>query len=169
MPKLSFATGSAFTGAGNGAEKRPFLHYVGMVLVALAIGYGVWKLFFSGGVRMAPVVGRVTFKGQPVTGGAMIMFEDGPRGNYMTAKFDADGKYRVVMADGYGLPLGKYKAAILPPPYHLTADFIDKHKGKSPHLAMFPNIPLKYRDPEKSGLVLELTSAGAKFDVNMEP
>jgi hypothetical protein len=151
------------------AEKTPFLHYVGMAMIACALLYGVWKFFFGGGPRMAPVSGQVTFQKKPPPRGAMILFSDEPRGNFMTAKFDEEGNYRVEMAEGWGLPLGDYKVAILPPPYKLTQDFINKHKGQDPHLAMFPSIPLRYRDPDKSGLVLKLTSSGSKFDVNMVP
>jgi hypothetical protein len=120
------------------------------------------------GQRLAEVRGRVTFQGKPVSGGAAVLFRNSAQGTHILAKLDQDGNFRVEMAEGYGLPPARYEVAVLPPPMPLSAQFIEKHRGQSPHLAAFPNIPLRYRDPKTSGLGLDLTSKGAVLDIDMQ-
>jgi hypothetical protein len=105
------------------------------------------------GKRLAEVHGRVTFRGEPVSGGASVLFENAEAGTYIVARLDEDGRYRVEMAEGYGLPPGTYAVSMRPP--DLKPDF--------------PSIPMKYRNPKTSGLTLELTPQGATFDIDMQP
>jgi hypothetical protein len=105
------------------------------------------------GKRLAEVHGRVTFQGQPVSGGVSLLFANAQAGTYIVAKLDEDGRYRVEMAEGYGLPPGRYAVGVRPP-------------DLAPN---FPSVPKKYRDPKTSGLTLELTSRGATFDIDMQP
>jgi hypothetical protein len=135
----------------------------------LLLGLALALLLAGCGQRLAEVRGRVTFQGQPVSGGATVLFCNNAQGTHIVAKLDKDGNYRVEMAEGYGLPPARYQVSVLPPPIPLSAEFIEKHRGQSPHLAAFPNIPLRYRDPKTSGLKLDLTSKGATFNIDMQP
>lgn len=135
------------------------------LLLALAL----FLLATSGcGQRLAKVSGRVTCNDKPVSGGASVLFSNEEMGTHIVAKLDPDGHYRVEMAEGLGLPPARYKVSVLPPQLHLSLEFIEKHRGKTPPLlAAFPSIPLKYRDPATSGLELHLTPEGATFDIAM--
>lgn len=121
------------------------------------------------GPKLARLDGRVTFQGKPVTGGPLIVFSDSERGIHITAKLDDDGRYRVEMAEGYGLPPGEYQVSIVPPPIIMSADFVEKHRDGPPELIAYPNIPIRYRIPATSGLRLELPPKGATYDVDMQP
>jgi hypothetical protein len=140
LPRVG-TTGDA---AGPGGPRRA----ARWLLLALALGPAP-----GCGKRLAEVHGRVTFRGQPVSGGASVLFENAEAGTYIVAKLDADGRYRVEMAEGYGLPPGTYAVRVRPP--DLSPDF--------------PSIPKKYRDAKTSGLTLELTPKGATFDIDMQP
>jgi len=132
-------------------------------------------IFLSGcsgkGPKIAPVTGRVTFKGAPVSDGAKIYFANKEKGVHITAILDADGRYRIEMAEGYGLPPGDYGVSLLPPMLQPSAEMIEKYRAGGPpaELMAFPKIPLRYRKPETSMLVLKLTEDGATFDVEMMP
>jgi hypothetical protein len=139
LPRIG-TTGDATGPAGARRAARRLL------ALALCLSLGCGK-------RLAEVHGRVTFQGQPVSGGASLLFVNAEAGTYIVAKLDEDGRYRVEMAEGHGLPPGRYAVGVRPP-------------DLAPN---FPSIPKKYRDPKTSGLELDLTSKGAIFDIDMQP
>jgi len=104
-------------------------------------------------VKLAEVSGRVTFQSKPVGDGVRVRFWNAEAGTDILAKLDAEGRYRVGMAEGYGLPPAAYQVAVYPP-------------DLAPN---FPTVPKKYRDPKTSGLSLDLTPQGAEFDIDMQP
>lgn len=122
------------------------------------------------GTGLAEVSGTVLRNGQPLPlEGAQIIFMNREKGVFMTAKLKPGGEYRVSMAEGYGLPPGQYQVSIAFPENYrpfsgddsrATADAMDRAKDKI--------IPKKYWDVNSSGLVLDLTPAGAKFDVELK-
>lgn len=135
----------------------------------LTLGFALSLLTVGCGKRLAEVNGRVTCNNLPVSGGAKVLFSNNDAGTHIEAKLDEDGSYRVAMAEGYGLPPARYQVSVLPPPLHLSPEFIEKHRDKGPPLlAAFPSIPLKYRDPKTSGLELHLTAEGATFNIDMK-
>ncbi len=158
-------------GASDADDKSRRGKIIRVVLALVVIAGSIGSFFLPGCNRKAlgPVSGRVTFQGKPVSDGASIYFCDNLRGTHMTALLDKDGTYRVEMAEGFGLPPGQYDVAILPPVITLTAAFIEQQKGKSPYLAKFPSIPLRYRDPKTSRLNVVVEAAGTTFDVDMTP
>ncbi len=113
------------------------------------------------------VEGRVTFEGEPVAG-ARILFQNAELGVYIVAPLDDDGKYRVEMAQGYGLPLGEYEVAISPPPEtFVLGPRLDS--SQTTEADPFPNIPPKYRDPKTSEIVLVVVEGGVnRCDVAMK-
>lgn len=124
-------------------------------------------------VKLASVVGRVTYTDQPLSDGVKILFSNTTAGVFITAQLDSDGRYKVEMAEGYGLPPGTYQVALLPPLLTPSSEMVEKYradpKGPPPELMAFPKIPIRYRKPETSGLSLVLTEKGATFDVDMTP
>lgn len=140
--------------------------------LALACGLGFALLVVTGcskEQKLARLEGRVTFKGEPVKGGPMIVFRDADRGIHITSKLGENGEYRVEMAEGYGLPPGEYQVAIVPPPILMSPEFLEKHREGPPHLAAYPSIPLRYRTTDTSNLRLRLPPEGTVFDVDMQP
>lgn len=134
------------------------------LLLLIAVATLAWGGCRRGEV-LGPVTGKVTFQGEPVTEGVMI-FSNPKKGVYMTAPLDENGVYEVEMAHGYGLPLGTYQVAISPPePDVPPVGPIDK----PPEIKEYPNIPLRYRRPETSGLELTVERKGNSLDVHMEP
>ena len=121
--------------------------------------------------KLHPLQGRVTYLGNPVSKGSMIIFGNPTSGIYMTSKFDENGDYRIEMAEGLGMPAGTYEVFIIPPQYNLSPEYIEKYRQTttSPHLARFPDIPLRYRDPKTSGLKITLPEDGHIFNVDMTP
>lgn len=145
-------------------RQRPYFPLVR----GLTLGLALCLLVAGCGKRLAEVNGRVTCNKLPVSGGATVLFSNNAAGTHIVATLDEDGCYQVGMAEGYGLPPARYQVSVLPPPLNLSAEFIEKQRGKSPPLlAAFPSIPLKYRDPKTSGLELHLTAEGAIFNINM--
>ncbi|MBY0456793.1 MAG: carboxypeptidase-like regulatory domain-containing protein [Gemmataceae bacterium] len=104
-------------------------------------------------VKLAEVKGRVTFQGKPPGAGVQVLFSNPNGGTDILAPLDADGYYRVGMAEGYGLPPAPYQVAVHPPPLNPN----------------FPTVPKRYRDPKTSGLTLDLTPDGAEFNIDMKP
>ncbi len=114
----------------------------------------------SQGEKLGAVSGKVTFQGQPVKEG-LVMFVNKAKGIHMTAPLDAEGKYKVVMAKGAGLPPGDYQVTVNPP-------IIDAPMGAGPmKMPVYPNIPLKYRNAQTSGLTLTVTEEGSTLDIDM--
>ena len=110
------------------------------------------------------ISGRVTFQDAPVTAG-IVMFSNDQKGVHMSAKLAADGTYRVVTAQGAGLPLGTYRVAVAPP-------LLDAPTGVFTGPPKYPdaaNIPPRYRDPKTSGLTLNVHQGDNPFDIRMQP
>ena len=118
-------------------------------------------------VKLSEVKGRVTFKSQPVAGGAKIVFDDPTKGISMTAEMGTNGDYRIEMAEGIGLPPGTYAVAVYPPPLMGGSTGIPPD-GKAPKPKAH-NIPLKYQDFKTSGLKIELGSESVIYNVDMVP
>ena len=115
----------------------------------ILIVYWMWPR----GERLAEVRGVVTFQGKPVPKEARVAFLNSETGRFIAAELDDNGEYRVGVADGWGLPPGSYQVAVLAPDWPPE----------------FPEVPRKYRDPDKSGLVLDLSDDGAEFNIELVP
>ena len=110
---------------------------------------------------LGTVSGNVTFQGKPVTQG-VVMFRDAGRGIYITAELDAQGHYEVKQATGAGLQPGEYQVSVNPP-------VVDAPMGGPAQTSTFPNIPLKYRDANTSGLTLTVPAEGTTMNIDMKP
>jgi hypothetical protein len=125
---------------------------VGTAVVTAAIALLVWP---SGEPpKPVAVAGRVTWRGNPVSGGTIVFAPDyrkGHTGELGMAVLDYQGHYEIQTDGKPGLLPGWYAITVAPP-------------GPSPS-----GWPYKYHHPESSGLVCEVKQDGnAAFDFNLE-
>ncbi len=117
------------------------------------------------------VKGRVTFKGQPVTG-ALIHFENREGGVEAQAALDADGRYEVKTLQGDGLPAGRYKVAVAPGRIMQPGEEAPL-AGKAPPKGSLPPttaVPAKYLRTATSDLVAEVKAGdNPAFDFELKP
>ncbi len=103
------------------------------------------------------VKGKVSYEGAPVSEG-VISFYSSELGVGASADLSEKGLYTITDP----LKTGKYAVTILPPPEAPPQDAIPVSTKKE-----YKNIPLKYRDPNKSELIFEISEGDNSFDVNM--
>ncbi|NLX94909.1 MAG: hypothetical protein GXY83_01905 [Rhodopirellula sp.] len=70
----------------------------------------------------------------------------------------ADGTYAI----SDPLKTGKYAVSVFPPPEPPPQDEVPVSSDK-----VYDNIPEKYRDPQKSGLVVDINEGENTLDINM--
>lgn len=121
-------------------------------LLALTTGCGNSAEFPTGRVH-----GRVTYKGTPVQEGVVSLYST-EFGVGASAELDKDGAYAIAEP----LRAGKYAVTILPPAEPPPQEAIPVSTKKT-----YPNLPEKYRDPKKSGLVVDIREGDNAFDVDM--
>jgi hypothetical protein len=118
-------------------------------------------------VPLGVATGRVTYHGAPVTEGCVI-FTDNERGAAYVAPLDADGKFELQVARGFGVPPGKYVVTIGPPRATPSMDPMKNFAGP-PANKEFNNIPMKYRDEKTSGLeAVVVSGANEPFEFDMQ-
>lgn len=133
--------------------------------LSMAFGMALLTLSATGCEHKPPlgkVFGTVTYRGQPVSEG-LIVFHDPGQGVHMTAQLQQDGSYKVVRADGEGLPVGTYQVAVTPPPTDLPVGY----SSKAPAPRKYVNIPQQFRSGATSGLTLKVEGEAHQFDVKM--
>jgi len=105
--------------------------------------------------RAGTVVGKVTFKGQPVPSGRVSILGEG--GMVCTGVIRPDGRYTV-----YRVPPGPVRIAVAtsppPPPGPMPLP-------APPYVA----IPPRYRDFNKSNLARVITRGGQRQDLELQP
>jgi ABC-type Na+ efflux pump permease subunit len=104
----------------------------------------------------AAVIGKVTYRGQPLAAGAVTFHSDS--GSDVSAIIEEDGSYKAAV-----VPRGKYKVTVKaePAPVKGTAFTKEKTKRSVP-------VPEKYSRPETSGLSAEVNEKGNQFDINLD-
>lgn len=108
--------------------------------------------------------GRITYRGQPVTQGA-VLFENSEQGVSVNAVLGKNGEFAARTHDQPGLPPGTYRVAVSPRTFGdgsapLVVDPSATESAKSP-------IPEKYHQTSTSGLTVEIL-AGANPPLNIE-
>jgi hypothetical protein len=113
---------------------------------------------------LAPVKGKVTVDGQPLTGGQVALYtvnkEKGRDFPFPKGKIDSSGNYEIFTGDKPGAPLEKFRAVISP-------EMMPKDGGKGGLPGGFHQI---FTDPAKSPLIFEVTAspqAGA-YDLKLK-
>jgi hypothetical protein len=121
-------------------------------IVSLAIGVGAVSL--SGGCGSstpspgpATVHGKVTFNGQPVTGGLVVFTPDprrGGSGKPARSQTATDGTFQLLFENSYHIPAGWYRVSLA------TAPVIPDPLSTS------PIFPAKLARPDMSGIEREV-------------
>jgi hypothetical protein len=128
----------------------------------LVFAAGVLALWACGACKkprdIAPVFGKITFRGEPVAEG-LVIFQDKEQ-----AKIASDGTYRVKVMEGDGLYFGDYEIRVSPP----VVDQLEMSKTP-PKEKPYANIPARYRNFQSSGLRLSVGSGDNPFDIDMKP
>jgi hypothetical protein len=160
--------GPASLGSLPGRRKRtwpnamltPLLRHLGILLVLASLcsaGCGGSK------TTMAPVRGTVSYRGVPLHSGVIVFTPDETRGTHgqqAHAEIQADGNYSLTTEDAAGALPGWHRITVVSietPPGGAAQGFAD-----APSL-----LPLKYRDPDLSGLSREV-KAGQTNVINLD-
>jgi hypothetical protein len=130
-------------------------------LVWLSIGCGKE----SSGDQLFPVSGKVSYKGEPLTTGTVILVADAVKGNTTKHEprgpIDDKGNFQVNTAGRAGAPPGWYKVAVIankpPDPNKLYA-------------VTGSLLPKKYANANSSELAIEVTEkpAGAAYNISLK-
>jgi hypothetical protein len=110
------------------------------------------------------VRGQVTCAGRMVTEGLVVFFEPESR-VYQAARIQPDGTYSAKMSDGPGLLVGSYQVAVMPPVVEGPGSKIPGPTTPKP----YREIPLRYRNPQTSGLKLNVVEGDNPFPIDMKP
>ncbi|MBY0527685.1 MAG: hypothetical protein K2R98_30080 [Gemmataceae bacterium] len=114
-------------------------------LTLLALGCGGSK-----GGALAPVTGKVNYRGKPLQTGTIVFSPDAVRGSSGTlsvAEIQPDGSYRLKSGDAVGAAPGCYR---------VTVAAVEDTAGAAGRAMPRSMIPAKYQDPEISGLSCEV-------------
>jgi hypothetical protein len=139
------------------------------VVPRLVLAGGVLPLLLvlGCGSGRGTVYGKVTNAGTPITAGTVSFFPQS--GEPVVATIGSDGSYSVV-----DVPPGKVRVAVLPPKRKNPAEEMgfppdpSKRPNQQTTKPEYAGIPEVYRDPEKSGLVLEVTGGKQEFPIEMK-
>lgn len=143
-----------------------FIRYLlaGLVMMSLA---GCQKSGLA--IPTGTVSGMVTLNGKPFGDGTITFFGE-KHGDTATAKLQADGKYTLKYGEGFSVPIGDYRVAVVgsaagggapPDPSSLMKSVTAGPPKKSP-------VDAKYLDPQTSGLIAvikEGSNTNVDFDL----
>jgi hypothetical protein len=126
-------------------------------LSSVAAGCGAFTASPAGRLQ-----GRVTSEGLPAREGTVCVYS-ADLGAGGSAALGADGAYAIPEP----LRPGRYSVAILPPSEPPTEEDTAASPGKVSPGRDYGIPPAKYRDPKRSGLVVDIEPGDNTFDVDM--
>jgi hypothetical protein len=97
--------------------------------------------------QLAPVNGKISYRGRPLQGGTVVFIPDaarGTNGNLAVADIQLDGTFVLKTNDAFGAVPGHHRITI------------SWSQPTAPGVAPQSYLPLKYRDPQQSGLTCEV-------------
>lgn len=122
----------------------------GLLALGMGLAFSLAGCGSSDGRSASAIVkGTVTHQGQPVTEGRVNLYSP-ETGNAGSANLSPEGKYEIAE----GIPPGKYKAYVTPPPI-TTAP---KPGESLVAVREYPNIPESYRSDATSNLTVDVKS-----------
>jgi len=133
-------------------------------LLCLALAVSVAILGCGGGANLAPLTGKVTFKGAPVTGGFLTFnpVGTGQPGKPATAEVKEDGTYAAqTNTPGDGALIGKHTVSYLPPEVKLP-------EGQKPDTKKNPPPP-PYMGLTPKQSEVEVKSGSNTIDIELVP
>lgn len=131
------------------------------------------------GGKTATVTGRVTYDGQPVTSGSVVFHGD--NGAVDSGLLDADGRYTIARA-----PVGPVKVAVMAskevkasggksaapvgPPLGKGKTKKGTEEAKpAAETVLKSTIPVRYNNPQNSGLIYTVNSGKQVIDIDLRP
>jgi hypothetical protein len=110
--------------------------------------------------QLAPVKGKVLYRGRPLQGGTIVFVPDASRGTHgslAVADIQADGSFVLRTNDVLGAVPGHHRVTI------------SWMQPAAPGVAPQSYLPLKYRDPQQSGVACEvLANKTNTFDLELQ-
>ncbi len=116
------------------------------------------------------VSGKVTFEGKSVPEGTSIIFIHKEKGITASGTIASDGSYTLHMRGGTDILIGPYQIGVTPPTVEMTPAEQEavNLSGKPMPEKEWPNIPKKYRIPEKSGESFDVQAGSNSYDLDMK-
>jgi len=139
------------------ATRREVLGWLVSILLAAAAGCSR-----SDNPQTYPVTGKVTYRGQPVTSG-MVMLTPEESGHAATGSLEKDGSFKLTtfQKDDGAVP-GKYLVAVQAFPAEGAGLPGAEFAGKA------PPIPQKYFSPGSSGLTVEIKAGENQLELSLK-
>jgi hypothetical protein len=122
---------------------RTLLPASGLTVVFLALLTGCP----SSNEQLTPVKGKVTYKGAPLPGGTIVFIPDPSRGTHgrlAVAEIQTDGTFSLKTDGTLGAVPGWHKVTVA------------SVQAAAPGQVPLSLVPVKYRDPQQSGLSYEV-------------
>lgn len=141
-------------------------------LCCIALSVTICGCGGGGGVTLVDVSGTVNYGGKPVAGATVTMTSE--KGELSTGFTDASGKFKMTTGGRPGVPVGPKKvgitkaaaAATQVDPQAVKPEDMRKMQmaggGTATDLTPKSEIPIKYADPAKSGLVATVDADASK-------
>jgi hypothetical protein len=107
----------------------------------------------SGSAPLAPVRGKVSYRGQPLRSGAIVFAPDasrGTQGDLAVAEIQPDGSYTLKTGNASGAVVGWHRVTVCS---LLPAVAVPPGQPPPPPVAL---LPIRYHDPRLSGLSCEV-------------
>ncbi len=125
------------------------------LLLALVAGLTV-----GCGSDLAEVTGTVSLDGRPLDSGTIVF--QGPNLPQAAGQIGEDGSYSVSTGTQRGLPPGQYR---------VTVTAYKTRAGRDEQEAPIPEFltPVRYNNPETSGLTADVEPGGNRFDFTLKP
>lgn len=116
----------------------------------------------SGGLELAPVQGKVTYQGKPVTHGQVVFTpQDGTPGPQAIGQIQADGSFHMMTNDKKGAAVGPHKVTVHSRA-HLTAE-----QTKALQVGKLL-IPARYANEQETPFRFEVKRGGNDCPLELE-
>jgi hypothetical protein len=159
-------------------SRSPFsFHWLTCALLLLIL-VAIWIPGLGGsatGLKPSRVTGRVTYQGRPLTTGTLIFMPSDRRGNdWAAAQIESDGRFALSSQQAREeLPAGRYSMFFVFRPEDSSATKLQINRRAddeeaSDHLAdPTPPIPVRYTNPETSGLWIDLAKGPNRIEIDL--
>jgi hypothetical protein len=153
---------------------NPFATVSRTVKLTLGVALSTFLVGCSGGSTISgtvPVSGKVTYKGQPVSGASVTFIGEG-EARSAAAMTTADGSYKLMTLDSEGAVPGKYRVVVdkTELPAELSKDISMEEaaaNANKPTPAPKKLLPERYSDPTKTPLNFEVKGGVTNYDIEL--
>src|SRR4051812_48383729 len=121
----------------------------------------------GGGPALAPVTGRVTYKGKPVASAAVSFAPEGGGARIATGQTDSEGRFTLgTFAIGDGATIGAHRVSVIARGPDRPAKPGETGSGMPGEMMPGdPTIPTKFFSPDSSGLTAEVKRGKNHIDL----